>query len=286
MHKRKRNTVLIRMQLWQAVLSPRVLVGYVYSLWMGISIGMRYTAFSSGMQTGIFDAFILLSNERFQVTLLMIGFLIVIADAPFVDSRTYYVLIRSSGSKWRHSMTVYIALQVFIYEGIALLGSMIPGVIGGNSGTLNEWSEVLQIMQNAMPEIAVSKYDLPIIGNGILKSFSAVQALFHSFVLNSAYLFLLGLVIFVGNLNSRLPLGNIIAVGLHLVGMLVVSDFVPLYKPSLVAHGILTFHTDHGPLSLTESYLVFAIWYIILMIILQNMSKYIDYNTAVSQKTW
>lgn len=286
MRKRKHNAVLIRMQLWQALLSPRVLVGYMYSLWMGVSIGMRYTAFSSGMQTGIFDAFILLSNERFQVTLLMIGFLIVIADAPFVDSRTYYVLIRSSGSRWRHSMTAYIALQVFIYEGIALFGSMIPCVIGGNPGVLNEWSEVLQIMQNAMPEIAVSKYDLPIIGNGILKSFSVVQALFHSFILNSAYLFLLGLVIFAGNLNSRLPLGNIIAVGIHLIGMLAMSDFVPLYKPSLVAHGILTFHTQHGQLSLAESYLVFAVLDLMLMLILRKISEHTDYNTAVSQKTW
>lgn len=286
MHKKKSTAVLIRMQLWQAFLSPRILIGYLYSLWMGISIGMRYTSFSGGMQIGIFDAFILLSNEKFQVTLLMIGFLIVIADAPFVDSRTYYVLIRSSSSKWRHSMVVYIALQVFIYEGIALLGSMIPCVIGGNPGTLNEWSEVLQIMQNAMPEIAVSNYDLPIIGNGILKSFSVVQALIHSFVLNSAYLFFLGLVIFAGNLNSRLPLGNIIAIGIHLIGMLVMSDFVPLYKPSLVAHGILTFHTQHGPLSLTESYLMFAILYIMLMLILRKISEHTDYNTAVSQKTW
>lgn len=286
MRKRKFAAILIRMQLWQAFLSPRILIGYLYSLWMGISIGMRYTSFSSGMQIGIFDAFILLSNERFQVTLLMIGLLIVIADAPFVDSRTYYVLIRSSSSKWRHSMVVYIALQIFIYEGIALAGSMIPCLLGGNLGTINEWNEVFQIMQNAMPRTAISRYNLPMLGNGILKSFSVIQALVHSFALNCAYLFLLGLVIFTGNLNSRLPLGNIIAIGIHLIGMLVMSDFVPLYKPSLVAHGILTFHTESGPLSLTESYLVFSILYIILMIILHNMSKYIDYNTAVSQKTW
>ena len=109
----------------------------------------------------------------------------------------------------------------------------------------------------------------------------------NSLLLNMCYLGLLGIIMFLGNLNARLPAGSLVIVGIHLTGMLVMSDFVPLFKPSLVAHAMFQYHLPrYGPLSISESYLVFGALFLCAFWVLHILSRHIDYNVAVSQKTW
>lgn len=285
MYRRKNYLILIWIKLTQSVSSIRVWAGYIYGFWFGLSMGSRYVAFSSGMEVGIFESFLLLTNHPLNIALLLIGFFVIIADAPFIDTETYYILIRSDGSFWRISMVGYILVQVVIYEAIIFTGGMLPGLIRGNWTA--GWSEAMQILTGAAPRIAITTYDLPILDPWMLKTWTAPIALFHSFGLIMLYCFLLGLIVFVGNLNTDLPIGNLAAIGIHFVGMLVMSDFVPLYWPSLVAHGILQYHIPGRKiLSLHWSYLLFFVCIIGVLGVLRRISRYTNYNTAVSQKTW
>ena len=278
---------LVRIQFFQEIHEVRVWAGYAFGFWMGLSIGVRYVSFSSGFPVGIFDPFILLTNQTFTVTLLMIGFLIIVADAPFIHAGTYYVLIRSGGAVWRYAMLSYIALQLLLYEALVIMGGVLPCLFSGNPISCTVWSETLQILTGAAPGIAVEQYHLPVISVHVLQSFSVFPAVVNSLLLNMCYLGLLGIIMFLGNLNARLPAGSLVIVGIHLTGMLVMSDFVPLFKPSLVAHAIFQYHLPrYGPLSISESYLVFGALFLCAFWVLHILSRHIDYNVAVSQKTW
>lgn len=278
---------LVRIQFFQEIHEVRVWAGYAFGFWMGLSIGVRYVSFSSGFPVGIFDPFILLTNQTFTVTLLMIGFLILVADAPFIHAGTYYILIRSGGAVWRYSMIIYIFLQLMLYEVLVMAGSVFPCFFYGNLSSCTVWSETIQILAGAVPGIALEQYHLPMISMRVLQSFLVLSAVMNSLLLNMCYFGLLGMVMFLGNLNTRLPVGSLLAVGIHLTGMLVMSDFVPLFKPSLVAHAMLQYHIPrYGPLSIVESYLLFGVSILCVFGVLYVLFRHIDYNTAVSQKTW
>lgn len=284
-NSRKCHLVLVKIKLLHAKTSPRIFIGYLYGFWIGLSMGLRYTFFSCGMETGIFEGFLLITNQSFNIALLLIGFFILIADAPFVDAETYFVLIRSGGTSWRNSMVFYILVQTIIYESLICLGGMIPVFFKGNFTF--KWSETMELLTGAAPRIAVLDYQLPILDKWMLTAWSAPVAFLHSFLLTFSYCFFLGLVIFAGNLNAALPVGQLIAVGIHLVGMLVMSDFVPLYWPSLVAHSILQYHIPGKEvLLLGVSYFLFAICIISVLFVLKKISQHTDYHIAVSQKMW
>lgn len=269
----------------QAIRSWRIRIGYLYGFWLGISMEIRYVIFSSGLQTGLAEGYLLLTNDLFQTALFLIGFFIIIADAPFVDPETYYILIRSGGPSWRISMIGYIAAQLVLYQGLVLAGGMLPVLWNGNFTT--DWSETMHLMAGPASGIAMLEYGLPVPDRWMLSVWSAPEALLHSFLLSGLYCFLLGIVVFTGNLNVRLPLGNLAAIGIHFIGMLVMSDFVPLYWPSMVAHGMLKYHIPgRGMLSLGTSYVLFAVCIAGVLTVLKWISRRTDYNTAVSQKVW
>lgn len=118
----KHKLILIQLKLQSSILIPRIWAGYIYGFWLGLSISIRYLQFAAGNTVGIFYSFLLLYNDIFQVTLLVIGFFIIIADAPFVNSMTYFTLIRSSGLLWRLSMTSFAYTASYIpgnyYHGL------------------------------------------------------------------------------------------------------------------------------------------------------------------------
>ena len=155
----KHKLILIQLKLQSSILIPRIWAGYIYGFWLGLSISIRYLQFAAGNTVGIFDSFLLLYNDIFQVTLLVIGFFIIIADAPFVNSMTYFTLIRSSGLLWRLSMTSYLLIQLLIYQAIIIMGCIFPIFINGNFTF--EWSDTIQILIGATPQIAMTEYSLP-----------------------------------------------------------------------------------------------------------------------------
>ena len=165
------------------------------------------------------------------------------------------------------------------------MGCIFPIFINGNFTF--EWSDTIQILIGATPQIAMTEYSLPIPNSWILRFFSVNEALFHSFLLTSLYCSFLGFIIFIGNLSSRFPLGMLFAIGIHFSGMLLMSGFVPLYHPAMLAHGIMQFHIPGKEmLSFTESYSLFLLSNVILLSTLTQISGHIDYNIAVSQKNW
>lgn len=277
--------ILLKSRLFQAVHSPRVISGYLFGFWIGVSMGIRYGAFAYGQEIGFSEAFLLVANDKFSLSLLLIGYLIIIADAPFIDTETYYVLIRSGGRSWRIAMIAYLACQLMIYEGLVFLGCFLPGILQGNLTT--GWSSTLEILLNVAPKIAITEYQLPVLDSGFIDSWTTFSALIHSFLLTFSYMFFLGFVVFAGNLNQHFPVGNCIAIGIHFIGLLLLSDFVPLYQPSLLAHGILQFHIpERGALSLSQSLLLFLICDLGTGGYLKFISQRMDYNTAVSQRNW
>lgn len=281
----KPKWILIQLKLQSSIPTPRILAGYFYGLWLGLSISIRYLQFSAGNRVGLFDPFLLLYNDMFQVTLLLIGFFIIIADAPFVDSMACFTLIRSNGLSWRISMTGYLIVQLFIYQGIVITGCILPVLLKGE--LMSGWSDTMQILLGASPQIAMTRYSLPIPDGWILRAFHVHEAFFHSFLLTSLYCSFLGIIIFTGNLCSRFPTGILLAVGIHFLSMLLMSGFVPLYHPAMLAHGMLQFHIpDRNLLSFAESYFVFLAGNGIMLLLLARMSGHIDYNTAISQKSW
>lgn len=276
---------LIWLKFISMIVSPRILIGYFYGLWLGFLVGQQFVSYSSVFQIGIFDSFILLMNRPLNLSLIIIGFFVLIADAPFVNGRTYYVMIRSGTLAWHISMLGYLFLQLMIYMGMIMLGCIIPEVIRGN--VTMEWSESMQILLKATPKNAILVYNFPIIDGKLLETWSSGETAAHCFLLCFLYTFFLGLIVYIGNLNFSLPIGHLCAVAIHFIGVLTLSDFVPVYWLSLVAHGILQYHIPKsGELSLVHSYALFLMSNAITLLLLRKNIPYIDYNVAASDRFW
>lgn len=83
----------------QQIRKPRVCVGYLTGGVCAFTVAWRYTGFSGGLGVQVIEPWILMMNYWGELLLLMIGLLAVITDAPFVDSLSQSVMLRSR-DKW------------------------------------------------------------------------------------------------------------------------------------------------------------------------------------------
>lgn len=203
MRKVKRIPMAVRITfgtLRQEMGSLRVIMGYL--------LGMTFLAlalndfFGYAMDikepVNIFEAFIVMENQGIAGRFWVLGYLLIIADAPFIRRNTYMLLYRSGRRVWNIGMLLYVLTQAFAYSGCLAVGSVATGIPCGFFG--RHWSSPVYLLAvNASGAIA-EKYSLFFEGAAMMKHMTVLQAFGITFLYLFCYFAFLGVLLYVCNL--------------------------------------------------------------------------------------
>ncbi len=278
---------LIRIKFLQDFHKMRVWAGYFFGISQAVLLSMNYVRFSADLEIQPAEPFLLLMNNWFSYTLMALGYFIVVADAPFIDNLSNAVILRSgSRQRWARGMGIYLLLQSFLYWGIMYAACFSVSAFG-NLSVQNEWGRVLQTILRIRPEAAL-EYGFVFFSPEVLETWTPAAALLHSFLLAVCYTYTFSLLMFALNFLSRFPLGNFLVLMLHFLGVLFIKNegLLPL-GGSLLANAILEFHDGRNTgMSLTYSYLLFAVLLAAEGIGIKNLIRKCDFRVANSERLW
>ena len=186
--------------LRQEMGSLRVIMGYL--------LGMTFLAlalndfFGYAMDikepVNICEAFIVMENQGIAGRFWVLGYLLIIADAPFVRRNTYMLLYRSSRRVWNMGMLLYVLIQAFVYSGCFAAGSVAAGIPCGFFGRL--WSSPVYLLATNASNAIAEKYSLFFDGAAMMKHMTVLQAFGITFLYLFCYFAFLGVLLYVCNI--------------------------------------------------------------------------------------
>lgn len=284
----QRKGTLFKIKVFQEFHKPRIFAGYLLGISQSAFLAWNYVRFSSGMDIQFMEPFLMLMNNWYSYTLVMLGYFIVIADAPFIDNLSQLVMVRAgSKRKWGQAMCLYMLFQAVFYLGLCALISFAV-CIHGSCVSGNEWSKPLRVIMQVQPASAIQDYGFVFFSAKVLEIWRPYMAFFHCFCLTVLYLYSFALILFGLNLLSDFPVGSFGILLLHFVGVLVIKNEgeMPLFA-SLLAHGILEFHDGRQTgLTLEYSYVQFLVLCMVAGIGIWYLLKKCDCRVANSGRLW
>lgn len=202
----------------------RVVMGYLLGLaivgyWM--SNFLKY-ALDTGEPVNILETFCVVEQHYVNLLFLILGWLFVIADAPFIKGNTYLLLYRCGRKRWNMGMVLYILIQAFFYTAIMAAFTVVISSFIGYIG--NIWSSpVYSLAMDVGNHIGV-KYDITFPYVMMMKTMTVPQAFAVTFLFLYLYLAFLGVLLYVCNLLFPGIAGIVLVLGGHLLGYLQMMD--------------------------------------------------------------
>src|SRR5450830_327632 len=243
--------------------NPRVYMGLLLGAALAVIPTHNYVLFAAHLNepVNILESFVITGSLRQHMTFILLGLLLILSDAPFVNQRTTYTIVRMSRKSWLIGSLMYVFLASAIYYLFILFVSIL---VAGSSGFLtNFWSDPMYVLSIQQPNSSITDYGLYFPYADLVKSLSPLMAVLHTYLLSVAYGAILSSIMFSINLYKGKILGNVAALGVHAAGYILISEalfVVP--KFSLLANSLLGFHTFAGnnpsPFLLRSSYSLFG----------------------------
>ncbi len=264
--------------------SKRVWLGYLVGIVIVLNQALgfvRYGAFI-GEPVNVLEAFIIVGNCDRTIMFLAVGWLLIMSEAPFVDRISFYALYRTKRSRWNRAMLLYIVCQAVIYY--AVIAIVVMAVSGVNGYFANIWSVPFMRVLEPMSGAGDFNVDFP------SADFADVESVFtgfaHTFALQVLYAVLLGILVYVvSQVTSRMA-GPVAAFILHFLGYEIMKEgygFTITY--SLLARSIPAFQVGNLPLAdLFQSYLIFAVFILVLVGISGRAVRYMDFKNMAIQE--
>ena len=239
----------------------RVFMGYllgfaIMGYWMAGFL--RYAA-DTGEPVNILETFCVVEQHYVNMLFLVLGWLLVVADAPFIKGNLYLLLYRCGRKRWNMGMLFYIFMQAFLYAGAMAAFSIIVSSFLGFAGDM--WSSpVYALALDAGNNIGV-EYNITFPYLSMMKAMSVPQAFAVTFLFFYLYLAFLGALLYVFALLFSGIAGMAAVMGVHLAGYLRMMDGYT--ETSLFARAIPGNFID-GSLSYLQSAALFLSMILVL----------------------
>lgn len=261
--------------------NKRVIMGFIlgfalFGYWLNNFV--QY-ALDTGEPVNILEAFIVVEHHQKTLLFLVLGWLLIISDAPFIKRNTYLMLCRSSRKTWDIAMLQYIIIQAFLYvTGIAVV-SVVVSTFLGYSG--NMWSSpVYNLAMDTANHLGV-KYNITFPWANIMEVMSVPQAFMITFVFLFIYLVLIGSLLYVCNLLLKEIYGILIVFGIQISGYLLQQEgFTQL---SIMAKAIPGYCVD-GNGGQWKVIVMFGTIILILVLITLWLIGRVDFKNAMEEE--
>ena len=223
--------------------NKRVIMGFIlgmalFGYWLNLFL--QY-ALDIGEPVNILEAFIVVEHHHKSILFLIVGWLLIISDAPFIKRNTYLSLCRSSRKKWNVAMLQYIIIQAFLYVASIAIVSVAASFLCGFWG--NIWSSpVYNLAMDNRNHLGV-KYNISFPWVNVMQAMTVPQAFMITFVFLFLYLILIGFLLYVCNLLLKEIYGILIVFGIQIAGYLLQQEGIT-YLLSLMAKAIPGYAID------------------------------------------
>ena len=266
------------------VQSPFVFCAYCLGFLAALKGAYPYIRYADGTLINVFEPFIILCSERNLVSWVLFGYFILMCKAPFINARSEQMLIRTSRRCWSDATVLSIFVQSVGYYLFILIVTIIMAVPNGFMA--NEWSNLLYSLSEFGSGVE-KQMGLYIPNVSLLQTWTVYQALIHSFCLSLLYSMFLALILFTINLAVHRLVGSVIAIGVHFIGYVLISDAMLGYTEfSLLAHGILNMHRQVGSIGpeLFTSYVLFLVLIVILLVVEHVVISFCDLKHSIDER--
>ncbi len=196
-----------------ALSKKNVIAGAMLGSIIILKQSVGYLRYSGSHTVNILEPYILSYSGIGTALSILIGAIIVCADAPFIDDSSFMQIHRTGRGTWYKSCWVYIILILFFYYLLLAGISIFP--ILKNGYTQNEWSQtILNIMGEGNDRS--SKYGL-FSPSKTISPLSPLFAFIFTFFDSYLYSVFLISILFVFNmLNTNRAVGTALIVCIHL----------------------------------------------------------------------
>lgn len=216
--------VIAKGMLEQERRSGRVLMGYllgfaIMGYWMR---GLFLYAADTGDPVNILEPFCVVEQHYVNLLFLVLGWLLVLGDVPFIKGNLCLLLYRCGRKRWNMGMLFYILMHAFLYAGAMAAFTVIVSSFFGYAG--NMWSSpVYSLVRDTGNHIGV-KYNITFPWLMMMRTMTVPQAFAVTFLFLYLYLVFLGVLFYTGALLLSGTGGIVIAMGAHLMGYLRMMD--------------------------------------------------------------
>ena len=204
--------------------NKRVIMGFIlgialFGYWLNLFL--QY-ALDIGEPVNVLEAFVVVEHHHKSILFLVVGWLLIISDAPFIKKNTYLLLCRSSRKQWDAAMLQYIMIQAFLYVASIAIVSVAASFFCGFWG--NIWSSpVYNLAMDNRNHLGV-KYNISFPWVNIMQTMTVPQAFMITFVFLFLYLVLIGFLLYVCNLLLKEIYGTLIVFGIQIAGYLLQQE--------------------------------------------------------------
>ncbi len=262
------------------MVSKRVWLGYLLGIVIIMKQSFGYFVYADSLKESInvLEAFVIAGNNYNTAMFLVLGWLLVISEAPFINSNSLYLIYRTNKKNWNAAMILYIFYQAIIYYSLIAGCTMLFSVKNGFFS--NVWSNpIVRLTENVDKIKEISVY-FPY--TAFIKEISVFQAFLYTWILCFLYGLILGLFLYTFNLFSNQIAGAVAVFLFHFLGYEIMKEgFMVIIKYSLLARSIPVLQigedlgvTFHGTL------FVYAITIFMLNGVSKNIVKFTDFREA------
>lgn len=176
---------------------------------------LNYVA-ALGEPVNILEAFVVVEHEYKSVMFLVLGWFLIVSDAPFINGNTYYSLCRTKKKSWNLTMVFYILTQAALYTAGVALPMVIASLPCGFAGKM--WSDPVYLLSQDHTLSRGTEYGIRFLQRDMMRSMNVPQAFLATVLCFFLYLVLTGLILYTGNLLLGGVWGLAIAFFLHVGG--------------------------------------------------------------------
>ena len=268
--------VILKGMFWQEQRSGRVIMGYllgyaIMGYWM--SGFLRYAA-DTGEPINILETFCVVEQHYVNMLFIVLGWLPVVADAPFIKGNIYLLLYRCGRKRWNMGMFFYILVQAFLYTAAMAAFTIMISSFFGFAG--NMWSSPAYSLALDVTNSIGTKYNITFPWLMMMKTMSVPEAFAVTFLFLYLYLAFMGALLYAALLVSGIA-GMVVVIGGHLVGYLRMMDGDT--ETSLLARAVPGYFID-GTLSYWQSAVLFLGLIVVLMVLTSVFVKKVDFQSG------
>ena len=148
-------------QFLESLMNKRVWVGYIIGISVILKSAYLFCGYAGERVFQIWEPYLTCFINVGNITLILIGFIVIISDAPFVNHRSLLTLYRISRKQWFWGMSIYILCHAFLYNLVIVGASML---YCSQQGFINNiWSRTLYNLANFPSANAIEQWQMPII---------------------------------------------------------------------------------------------------------------------------
>lgn len=269
--------VIIKGMFRQEQRSGRVMMGYllgfaIMGYWMR---GFLQYAADTGEPINILETFCVVEQHYVNMLFLVLGWLLVVADAPFMKGNIYLLLYRCGRKRWNMGMFFYILMQAFLYTAAMAAFTIMIGSFFGFAG--NMWSSPAYSLALDVTNSIGTKYNITFPWLMMMRTMSVPEAFAVTFLFLYLYLAFMGALLYAAALLVSGIAGMVVVIGGHLVGYLRMMDGDA--ETSLLARAVPGYFID-GTLSYWQSAALFLGLIAVLMVLTSVFVKRVDFQSG------